>query len=116
MPFSQRRSGMILGSGGIGMVLESEEGARRRYEMAVANMRVDGGARAMYPANTRAAPFRCRLLGTLVSNSAYHGASMDRKHIAEEVGRSGVVLCCVVLCCGFVLWFCVVLCDVVMLL
>jgi hypothetical protein len=33
MPFNSNRSGMILGSGGIGMVLESEEGARRRFQL-----------------------------------------------------------------------------------
>ena len=35
MPFNANRSGMILGSGGIGMILESEEGARRRFEIAL---------------------------------------------------------------------------------
>jgi len=37
VPFGRGRSGMILGSGGIGMVLESEEGARRRFQLAVSN-------------------------------------------------------------------------------
>ena len=63
---------MILGSGGIGMVLESEEGANRRHALALSK----GVPR------TRG-PFKCRLLGTLISNSAYHGASMDVKHISE---------------------------------
>jgi 3-oxoacyl-(acyl-carrier-protein) synthase len=77
IPFDQRRSGMILGSGGIGMVLESEDGARRRFEAAQLH-----GAESL-----RNKPFRCRLLGTLFSNSAYHGASMDRMHIASEMER-----------------------------
>jgi hypothetical protein len=34
-PFSKCRSGMILGSGGIGIILESEDGARRRFMNAV---------------------------------------------------------------------------------
>jgi 3-oxoacyl-(acyl-carrier-protein) synthase len=80
IPFDQRRSGMILGSGGIGMVLESEEGARRRFEAA----QILGIAS---PESLRNKPFRCRLLGTLFSNSAYHGASMDRMHIAAEMER-----------------------------
>lgn len=80
IPFDQRRSGMILGSGGIGMVLESEEGARRRFEAA----QIQG---ALPPESLRNTPFRCRLLGTLFSNSAYHGASMDRMHIASEMER-----------------------------
>lgn len=77
-PFDAIRSGMILGSGGIGMVLESEEGARRRHITALKY----GQAHAM----TRPA-FKCRLLGSLYSNSAYHGAALDREHIAQEMER-----------------------------
>jgi 3-oxoacyl-(acyl-carrier-protein) synthase len=76
-PFHPQRSGMILGSGGIGMVLESEEGALRRYQHALAT------AVGQLPSR----PFKCRLLGTLVSNSAFHGAAMDRIHIAQEMER-----------------------------
>ena len=79
LPFDKRRSGMILGSGGIGMVLESEEGALRRYNAAAA-------AGLLQPKSLNR-PFRCRLLGTLISNSAYHGASLDRAHIAAEMER-----------------------------
>lgn len=78
-PFHPQRSGMILGSGGIGIVLESEAGALRRFQAAQQTL-TPGAA-------VRERPFRCRLLGTLVSNSAYHGAAMDRKHIAEELER-----------------------------
>lgn len=80
-PFHQARNGMILGSGGIGMVLESQAGAKRRFDAA----KVKG-------LTTRLASYRCRLLGTLVSNSAYHGAAMDKIHIAQEMERfiSGV--------------------------
>eukprot|EP01038_Epipyxis_sp_PR26KG_P004042 gene4042-5784_t len=80
MPFNANRSGMILGSGGIGIILESEDGARRRHMLALSN-----GTLPASMLNTP--PFKCRLLGTLLSNSAYHGASMDRKHIAEEMER-----------------------------
>lgn len=76
-PFHPKRSGMILGSGGIGLILESEDGALRRYQAALANNFGELPRR----------PFKCRLLGTLVSNSAYHGASMDRNHIAQEMER-----------------------------
>jgi len=106
-PFNQARSGMILGSGGIGMVLESEDGARRRHLQALSDLEPVATASnpnppppstgtsaapsaapvvAVPPAVPRA-PFRCRLLGTLVSNSAYHGAAMDRQHIAVEMER-----------------------------
>eukprot|EP01035_Chromulina_nebulosa_P017485 gene17485-23038_t len=74
LPFDARRSGMILGAGGIGMVLESEEGAKRRFELSKPNI-------------SRPFPYRCRLIGTLFSNSAYHGASLDRHHIAHEFER-----------------------------
>lgn len=56
-PFSASRSGMILGSGGIGMVLESEEGARRRY----ANLLAAAGSNPSVSPPPMA--FRCRLLG-----------------------------------------------------
>jgi len=56
-PFSSNRSGMILGSGGIGMVLESEEGARRRY----ANLLAASSYHPSVPPPPM--PFRCRLLG-----------------------------------------------------
>lgn len=79
IPFNEKRSGMILGSGGIGMVLESEDGARRRYYSQLASP-TPGIV-------MRTTPFKCRLLGTLFTNSAYHGAAMDREHIAEEMER-----------------------------
>ena len=82
LPFDQRRTGMILGSGGIGMVFESEEGARRRNAIA-AKLAEDMEDDSFVPR----APFRARLLGTLYSNSAYHGAAMDRKHITQEMER-----------------------------
>jgi hypothetical protein len=77
LPFDQRRSGMILGAGGIGMVLESETGAKRRHSVAIHKN----------PAAALRSPFKCRLLASLYSNSAYHGAAMDRKHISSEMER-----------------------------
>ena len=76
IPFDKRRSGMILGAGGIGIVLESEDGANRRYALA-----------SKSGLSLRPAAFKCRLLGTLYSNSAYHGASLDKEHIAMEMER-----------------------------
>lgn len=81
VPFNQKRSGMILGSGGIGIMLESEDGARRRHALSASQ----GGN--LFNGTTPRRPFKCRLLGTLLSNSAYHGASMDCVHIAEEMER-----------------------------
>eukprot|EP00611_Tribonema_gayanum_P004393 TRINITY_DN13570_c0_g1_i1.p2 TRINITY_DN13570_c0_g1~~TRINITY_DN13570_c0_g1_i1.p2 ORF type:complete len:289 (-),score=129.15 TRINITY_DN13570_c0_g1_i1:591-1415(-) len=68
-PFDAARNGMILGSGAIGMVLETR-------------------AAAAAAARPLAARRRCaRLLETQISNSAHHGASMDRVHIAREMER-----------------------------
>lgn len=79
LPFDVRRTGMILGSGGIGMILESEEGAKRRHAVSTQN---NPEYLSLHPK-----PFKCRVLGTLYSNSAFHGASLDRRHIAEELER-----------------------------
>lgn len=77
-PFGKDRNGMILGSGGIGMVLESEDGARRRFAGALKSNDLSLSSRTA---------FKCRMLGTLYSNSAFHGAALDRSHIAEEMER-----------------------------
>jgi 3-oxoacyl-(acyl-carrier-protein) synthase len=67
LPFDKRRSGMLLGAGGIGIVLETEESCLERL----------GGKDSI----------KARLLATQYSNSAYHGAALDRKHIAAELKR-----------------------------
>jgi hydroxymethylglutaryl-CoA synthase len=70
MPFDKRRSGLLLGAGGIGMVLETEESQIERQNLLP------------FPFQVKA-----RLLHTQYSNSAYHGAALDRKHIASELTR-----------------------------
>ena len=69
-PFDKRRSGMVLGAGGIGMVLETEQSAKERLHVG------------SHLFSTKA-----RLLATQYSNSAYHGAALDRKHIGSELKR-----------------------------
>ena len=69
VPFDKRRSGMILGAGGIGMVLETEASAALRT-IASVNCSI-----------------KARLVATQYSNSAFHGAALDRKHIASELKR-----------------------------
>ena len=64
LPFDKRRSGMLLGAGGIGMILETQSSAISR------NVEI-----------------KSRLLATQYSNSAYHGAALDRNHIAREMVR-----------------------------
>ena len=70
LPFDKRRSGMLLGAGGIGMVLETELSS------------MDRKREALNPFDVKA-----RLLATQYSNSAFHGAALDRKHIASELKR-----------------------------
>jgi 3-oxoacyl-(acyl-carrier-protein) synthase len=70
MPFDKRRSGMLLGAGGIGLVLETEMSSIERQKLS------------KLPFQAKA-----RLLHTQYSNSAYHGAALDRKHIASELER-----------------------------
>jgi len=73
-PFDKRRSGMILGAGGIGMVLETESSCQERMKLPVAP-------------GCEPCQIRARLLATQYSNSAFHGAALDRKHIASELKR-----------------------------
>ena len=73
-PFDKRRSGMILGAGGIGMVLETESSCQERMKLPA--------IKGCNPCEIRA-----RLLATQYSNSAFHGAALDRKHIASELNR-----------------------------
>jgi 3-oxoacyl-(acyl-carrier-protein) synthase len=70
LPFDKRRSGMLLGAGGIGMVLETELSSLERMKNSPNVFEV-----------------KARLLATQYSNSAYHGAALDRKHIASELKR-----------------------------
>jgi len=68
VPFDQRRSGMIMGAGGVGLVIETPESAAKRS--------------LVNPLSIKA-----RLLATQYSNSAYHGAALDRDHISSELDR-----------------------------
>lgn len=68
MPFDKRRSGLLLGAGGIGMVLETETSTIERQLSSSFTI-------------------KARLLATQYSNSAYHGAALDRRHIGQELDR-----------------------------
>lgn len=70
LPFDKRRSGMLLGAGGIGMVLETELSSIERQKFSLNPFAV-----------------KARLLATQYSNSAFHGAALDRKHIGSELLR-----------------------------
>jgi 3-oxoacyl-(acyl-carrier-protein) synthase len=66
LPFDKRRSGMLLGAGGIGLVLETAPSIRLRQLSTLPCV---------------------RLLATQYSNSAFHGAALDRHHIGSELVR-----------------------------
>jgi len=61
---------MLLGAGGIGMVLETEASSIERLKYSLNPFEV-----------------RARLLATQYSNSAFHGAALDRYHIGSELIR-----------------------------
>ncbi len=62
LPFDRRRHGMILGMGAVGMMIETEASVRERGLVPVAE-----------------------LLGTQISNSAFHGTRLDAQHITQQV-------------------------------
>ena len=66
-PFDEARSGMIVGSGGVGIVLESPADVDARL----------GKNAGVY----------ARLVHSQFANSAYHGAAMNSEHIASELER-----------------------------
>mmetsp|Transcript_20173 Transcript_20173/g.42039 ORF Transcript_20173/g.42039 Transcript_20173/m.42039 type:complete len:1034 (+) Transcript_20173:173-3274(+) len=66
-PFDEARSGMIVGSGGVGIVLESPAAVDARL----------GKNAGVY----------ARLVHSQFANSAYHGAAMNSEHIASELER-----------------------------
>jgi len=78
LPFDKRRSGMILGAGGIGLVLETESSSQNRSS-TINSDSIDSDSSQF--------SVRARLLATQYSNSAFHGAALDRKHIASELNR-----------------------------
>ena len=68
-PFDRRRHGLIIGMGASSIIVESAEAARER------------GIRPI-----------CRLLGSVVANSAFHGTRLDVAHISDVMEKliSGV--------------------------
>jgi 3-oxoacyl-(acyl-carrier-protein) synthase len=74
LPFDKRRNGMILGAGAVGIVFETASSLRKR----------SASSESIPP--TVVQP-KCRLIDAQFSNSAYHGAALDRKHIASELDR-----------------------------
>lgn len=62
LPFDKRRNGMILSMGAVGLIVESEKSALNR--------------------GTK--PY-CRILGSHIANSAFHGTGIDNNHISQEL-------------------------------
>uniref|UniRef100_A0AAV1UPM4 Ketosynthase family 3 (KS3) domain-containing protein n=1 Tax=Peronospora matthiolae TaxID=2874970 RepID=A0AAV1UPM4_9STRA len=68
-PFDAKRSGMIVGSGAIGLVVESP--------LAFAERSVNGSAKKTI----------VHLVASQFSNSAYHGAALEPNHVGQELMR-----------------------------
>ena len=63
-PFDEDRNGTILGSGAVGLVIESETCAKKRG--------MNG---------------QCEILGTHIANSAYHTYNIDVPHMSREMKK-----------------------------
>jgi len=139
LPFNPRRSGMLVGAGAVGLVLETAPSLAQRLGRslptpssfpsptpnsplqpslgsslarklpvgnsgsspvgkfadgtAIANsadasaVSSPSGASGAATTTASGGPAKCRMLATQYSNSAYHGAALDRKHIARELTR-----------------------------
>ncbi|CAI5728603.1 unnamed protein product [Hyaloperonospora brassicae] len=68
-PFDAKRSGMIVGSGAIGLVLESPVAFAERVVTGSTNKKV------------------VHLVASQFSNSAYHGAALEPTHVGQELMR-----------------------------
>ena len=71
---------MLLGAGAVGLVLETAVGYAKRLGPGRALADQSAAAAAAVQPSAKA-----RLVATQYSNSAYHGAAMDRKHIGAEL-------------------------------
>lgn len=71
LPFDVKRNGMIVGGGAVGMVLESPKAHAERAHWAL-------------PLPQKKP---VRLLASQFTNSAYHGASLDPRHVSQELVR-----------------------------
>ncbi|MHA1463069.1 MAG: acyltransferase domain-containing protein, partial [Candidatus Heimdallarchaeota archaeon] len=64
LPFDNRRHGMIVGMGAVGIVLESESSMNERGIKPIVD-----------------------LMGTHLVNSAFHGTRLDREHISSQMNN-----------------------------
>lgn len=88
-PFDNRRNGMVVGAAACALVIERAGAPRPRPPPGGWFARRASTSRpcVVAPRSGAARPrrARCRVLETLYSNSAYHGAAMCGPHIASEL-------------------------------
>ena len=72
IPFNEKRSGLLISAGAVALVVEKKSSAKDRCSMI--GVKDDNN-------------MQCHILGTLISNSASHGTSMNLNHIAQEFER-----------------------------
>jgi len=89
LPFDLRRSGVLLGGGAVGLVLETPAALLARKELPRSPLatlsKVAAPSMHDVGAAGKAAVARCEVLATRCCNSAYHGVALDRAHIAQEM-------------------------------
>eukprot|EP00300_Choanocystis_sp_HF-7_P020085 c20504_g1_i1.p1 GENE.c20504_g1_i1~~c20504_g1_i1.p1 ORF type:complete len:577 (+),score=141.32 c20504_g1_i1:42-1772(+) len=87
-PFSAQRSGMIVGSGAVGFVLESHDSYRQRRSPASMSM-LQTMATMVAPKSGQTDAgkerARCVLIDTFMGNSAHHGTGLCEDHIAKSL-------------------------------
>eukprot|EP00300_Choanocystis_sp_HF-7_P020086 c20504_g1_i2.p1 GENE.c20504_g1_i2~~c20504_g1_i2.p1 ORF type:complete len:612 (+),score=150.85 c20504_g1_i2:129-1838(+) len=89
-PFSAQRSGMIVGSGAVGFVLESHDSYRQRHPLAGSSMlqaiaAVLPRALAHHQSEHDKQKSKCVLIDTFMANSAHHGTALCEDHIANSL-------------------------------
>ena len=87
MPFDVRRNGIVIGSGGVGLVLETQDAYRERIQWQLHQQSMPHEVSSSMHLDNQANVPSVYLVESFFSNSAFHGAALDKEHIAEEFLR-----------------------------